>query len=393
MMINQTFDFQHRIRLVFGVGASNRLGEYAKELGGNRILLVSDPGVVRAGHIEHAVESLEQAGLNAFLFDRVIENPTTDTVDQCVEYARNADIDFIIGFGGGSALDTAKGCNFILTNGGTMCDYWGVGKAQKPMLPLIAVPTTAGTGSECQSFALISDAKTHQKMACGDPKAAPKLSILDPALTVTQPSPVAARTGVDSIAHAIESAVTTKRNPISWLYSKEALRLTLNAFPKIFKSPEDLNARGEMLLGAAYAGTAIENSMLGSAHAAANPLTANYSIGHGQAVGLMLPHIIRFNTGDESVRALYRDLAIYAGAAHPTDSPESAAESLVQQIEKTLDTVSLSRSLEELNIKRDAIPALAQQAAEQWTGKYNPRQADVDDYIVIYEQAYAASSL
>ena len=197
-------------------------------------LLVTDPGIVAAGHVERARRGLDAAGVSVTIFDRVKENPTTREVDECLEVARAVRPDLIIGLGGGSSMDTAKGCNFILTNGGRMQDYWGVGKATKPMLPLIAVPTTAGTGSECQSFALIADEETHQKMACGDPKAAPRVAILDPLLTVTQPRQVAACTGIDAVAHAVETAVTKKRNELSWLYSREAFRLTAGNLDRVF---------------------------------------------------------------------------------------------------------------------------------------------------------------
>ena len=157
---------------------------------------MTDPGIVAAGHAGRVQQSLEAAGLSVAVFDKSKENPTTRCVDECVTVAKSAGVDMIVGLGGGSSMDTAKGCNFILTNGGRMQDYWGVGKATKPMLPLIAIPTTAGTGSECQSFALIADEETHAKMACGDPKAAAKIAILDPALTVSQPVRVTACTAL-----------------------------------------------------------------------------------------------------------------------------------------------------------------------------------------------------
>ncbi len=205
------FDYRPRTRVVFGEGAIAGVGGLAQELGGRKVLLVTDPGIVAAGHAERVTRLLEAAGLAVSCFDRAVENPTTRCVEECVDAARRASIDLIIGLGGGSSLDTAKGCNFILTNGGHMRDYWGVGKARHPMLPLIAIPTTGGTGSECQSFALITDETTHQKMACGDPKAAARVAILDPALTLSQPPRVTACTGIDAVAHALETAVTRKR--------------------------------------------------------------------------------------------------------------------------------------------------------------------------------------
>ncbi|MBI98515.1 MAG: alcohol dehydrogenase, partial [Verrucomicrobiales bacterium] len=296
-----SFDTTLHLRLVFGNGTLSRLGELASEHGAGKVLLVTDPGIRAVGHVDRAQASLEAAGLSVAIYDQAKENPTTECVAECVELARAEGIDFIVGLGGGSSMDTAKGCNFLLTNGGEMKDYWGVGKASKPMLPLIAIPTTAGTGSECQSFALISDAVTHAKMACGDPKAMAKVAILDPELTLSQPLRVTACTGIDAVAHAVESAVTRKRNDTSQEYSRVAFGLLSESLPRVLANPDDLEARGRMLLGAAFAGTAIEHSMLGAAHSAANPLTAHFDVIHGEAVGLMLPHVVRFNGEDESI--------------------------------------------------------------------------------------------
>src|SRR6056297_3684913 len=186
------FELQIRTRVVFGPGKVAELGELASQLGARRALLVSDPGIVAAGHAGRGLVCLQSAGIETTLFEGVHENPSTADVDRGVAVAQAIQPDLIVGLGGGSSMDCAKGINFIFSNGGTMKDYWGVGKAAKPMLPLIAVPTTAGTGSEAQSFALISDPHSHKKMACGDPKAAAAVAILDPDLTASQPANVAA---------------------------------------------------------------------------------------------------------------------------------------------------------------------------------------------------------
>jgi alcohol dehydrogenase len=192
LMANETGEFRlpailshSRTRVLFGPGKLAELGAIAKREGAGRVLLVTDPGIVRAGHVERATRSLEDAGLAVAVFDGVAENPTTQHVDAGAQAAQRHRADFLVGLGGGSAMDCAKGINFIVTNGGVMSDYWGVGKATRPMPPMIAVPTTAGTGSEAQSFALIADPGTHQKMACGDVKAACRWAILDPDLTLT----------------------------------------------------------------------------------------------------------------------------------------------------------------------------------------------------------------
>ena len=380
------FDFQPRTRVIFGTGAINRIGEVASALG-THAFLVTDPGIVAVGHLDRARRALNASSVNVTIFDAVKENPTTREVDQCVEAARAVRPQLIIGLGGGSSMDTAKGCNFLLTNGGRMQDYWGVGKANKPMLPLIAVPTTAGTGSECQSFALIADEKTHQKMACGDPKAAPSVAILDPLLTLTQPRSVAACTGIDAIAHAVETAVTKRRNELSWLYSREAFRLTISNLEHVLQRPDNLESRAAMQLGAAYAGTAIENSMLGAAHSAANPLTAHFGIVHGQAVGIMLPHVVRFNAQQPESAAIYAQLARSADLAAGSAPAEQAVEALIAEIHSLLRVAQMPPSLSALNITRDEVAKLAAEAAGQWTAQFNPRPITASDFETIYAAA------
>jgi len=380
------FDYKPRTRLVFGVDSIEQLGELARELGAKKVLLVTDPGIVAAGHAEHVRRNLEQAGLQIALFDQALENPTTRCVDDCLAVAKKAHPDTIIGLGGGSAMDTAKGCNFLLTNGGRMQDYRGVGKASKPMLPLIAIPTTAGTGSECQSAALIVDDKTHQKMACLDAKAAARIAILDPRLTLSQPPRVTACAGMDAIAHALETAVANTRNALSIMYSSEAFKLCVRAFAEVLTHPKDLEARGQMLLGAALAGMAIENSMLGAAHAAANPLTAHFGIVHGQAVGLMLPHVIRFNAHQSQSRKAYS--AVAAAAELTSPGHDHASETLVKRIEMLLDLAGMPRRLTCSGAETKMIPVLAEEATRQWTASFNPRPVTKEDFVGLYEAAF-----
>ena len=380
----KSFDYHPRTRVVFGNHSLDRLGELAKELDAKRVLLVSDPGIVEAGHTNRGAESLRSAGLDVFLFAKVEENPTTLHVDAGVEFAKAHRIDFIVGLGGGSSMDCARGINFLLTNGGKMQDYWGLGKAGKAMLPMIAVPTTAGTGSEAQSFALIADEKTHQKMACGDKKAACRVAILDPTVTVTQPPAVTAITGLDALAHSLETYVCSRRSPVSQLFSLEAWKLLEPSLEKVLENPHDLEARGRMLLGANFAGSAIEYSMLGAAHACANPLTAHFDITHGIAVSMMLPHVIRFNS--EEVSDLYGGLAQLAqlNGADPI-------EALIQRILQLIDKCGLPLKLADAGAQQDLIPQLAEEAAKQWTGTFNPRKLTTDDFADLYGQAFGLS--
>jgi alcohol dehydrogenase len=381
------FDFRPQTRVVFGLGVIDRLGELVRELGARRVLVVTDPGIAAAGHLEHALWALGGDDLQAVVFDRVRENPTTRDVDDCLAAAREAGVDAFIGLGGGSSIDTARGCNFLLTNGGRMQDYWGVGKATKPMLPMVAVPTTAGTGSECQSFALIADEATQQKMACGDPKAAARVALLDPTLTVSQPRGVTACTGVDALAHALETAVTTKRSEISKLYSREAFRLINSSLPQVLSQPEDLQFRARMQLGAAYAGMAIENSMLGAAHAAANPLTAHFGVVHGEAVGVMLPHVIRFNAGEPPIGELYRRLAADLGLVPDDASVAEAVEALVARVKELLAAAEMPSTLSERGVTYTAIDDLSPEAARQWTARVNPREVGEPEFRALYLSA------
>jgi len=380
------FDFQPRTRIVFGAGKIAALGELAAEIGARRVLVVSDPGIIQAGHTQRGIDALKSAGIETFLFDAVHENPTTADVEAGVTFARRHDPQLIVGLGGGSSMDCAKGINFVYTGGGRMQDYWGVGKALKEMLPMIAVPTTAGTGSETQSFALISDAQTKVKMACGDKKAACRVALLDPALTVTQPRRVTALTGIDAIAHALETFVTKKRNAASLAFSREAWLLLASNFAKVLDHPEDIDARAGMQLGACFAGLAIENSMLGATHALANPLTAHYGIIHGQAIGAMLPHVIRFN-GQEFAE-WYVDLLEVTAHSNGCPPPEGGPEALAAYVAELVQHAGLPGRLSEMGVEPSKLPALAADAAQQWTGTFNPRPVDADALRVIYQQAF-----
>lgn len=381
----QSFDFQQRTRFVFGEGTLRRLGELAVELGAARVMVVSDHGVVAAGHFARTVEILREQNLEVAAFHDFRENPNTQHVESGVEEARKFRPDLLIGLGGGSSMDCAKGINFVYSCGGRMQDYWGIGKAHSPMLPMIAVPTTAGTGSEAQSFALISDANTHVKMACGDPKAACRIAVLDPQLTITQPERVTALTGIDAISHAVETFVTKRRNPMSICYSREAWRLLALGFETVLREPTNLEARGNMQLGATFAGMAIEASMLGGAHAAANPLTAQFGVTHGQAVGVMLPHIIRFNgtACDGWYSELLRDFKPELGLL----APGEATQQLAELITSWVSAAGLATTIQNLGIQPENIQRLATDAVKQWTGSFNPLALTQNDFEKIYECA------
>jgi alcohol dehydrogenase len=378
----RAFDFQLRTRVVFGEGALGRLGELTRELMFARTLVVADRGMIATGYLEQAASLLHAAGVVPFFFHDFDANPDSHMVEAGRVQAASCAIDSILAIGGGSSLDCAKGINFVLTNGGTIRDYWGFGKAPRPMLPSIGIPTTAGTGSEAQAYALISDADTHAKMACGDSKAAFRVAILDPALTLSQPRQVTAMAGYDAISHAVESFVTLRRNAISDLFARNAWRLLEPHYEQVLAEPRNIVARGAMLLGAHEAGIAIDQSMLGAAHACANPLTAHHGTTHGMAIAVMLPHVVRWNDGHvggryaELLRLVDRD-----GAGPP-------AEQLAGRLEALARAGGLPGTLRDLGVSREAIPALAADAATQWTGTFNPRRFDPAAARELYKRAY-----
>ncbi len=385
--------------VLFGDGILDRLGEQVRTVlaresaatGGDaadavHVLLVTDAGVQAAGHADRALAVLADAGVEVRVFADIESNPTTAHVEAGRAVAEAwGRVDLILGFGGGSAMDCAKGINFLLSNGGCMEDYWGSGKASQPMLPSIGVPTTAGTGSEAQSYALISQAASKTKMACGDRKARFRSVLLDPCLISSVPRETAAHTGVDAVAHAVESYVSTRHNPISRLFSREGWRLLEGALESYLVAPEDSQARRAMLLGSFLAGSGIELSMLGAAHACANPLTARHGVPHGFAVGLMLPPVVRFNAADPASGAA----AAYVELLQASDlevSEDEAGERLALRLEQLNRAASLGR-LQAFGVDAEALPRLAAEAMEQWTAGFNPRPVSEQDLENLYLEA------
>jgi alcohol dehydrogenase class IV len=377
------FEFHPRTRAIFGPGCVERVGAAARELGFQRALLVADAGLVDAGHVATVCRSLDAAAVAVIPFHEFGENPDSAMIETGRAWAEPHRVDSLIALGGGSSLDAAKAINFLLTNGGTMADYRGYGKAKTPLRPMIAIPTTAGTGSEAQSYAVISDSATHMKMACGDPTAAFRIALLDPELTATAPRHVTAMAGFDAIAHAVETAVTTRRNPLSDMYSHEAWRLLAGAFERVLLHPSDAEGRAAMLLGSHFAGVAIEQSMLGAAHACANPLTARYRLTHGLALAILLPKVVRWNASVAQDR-----YGVLLGSPRRRARDEDAGETLARRLEDLAATGGLALTLRETGVDAHALPELADLAAQQWTGTFNPRPLDAAGALEIYRAAF-----
>lgn len=377
-------------RLEAGPGAVERLGELIESRGARRVLLVSDEGIAQAGHVDRVRRILENDADRVEVFAEVGENPTEAEVERGAEVARSFEPQLIVALGGGSPMDCAKGINFVATNGGRMEDYWGFAKAQKPMLPSIGIPCTTGTGSEAQSFALISRDRDHVKMACGDEKARFGAVILDPDFALTQPPDVLALTALDAISHAIEASVTRTRNPLSRVYARGAWELLAARLGEV-TGPAGRQAPAvawlDMLVGAHLAGLAIETSMLGAAHALANPLTARTGLAHGAAVALVLPAVVRWN--GESDPDHYRDFARVIGGGEGELGP---AERLANWLETACDRLGLPAIWRRIALPHEEIEELASEAVAQWTATHNPRPVQHADAESLYRQAWARVS-
>jgi alcohol dehydrogenase len=380
-MISQ-FDFQPTSRVIFGRNSLSNIKDYIQDFDCKHALVVTDMGIVEAGLLDKLLHYLHGSSLNVHVFQECEPNPTTDHVNRGVDFARDKGIDLIIALGGGSSMDCAKGINFILTNGGQMEDYWGRDKATQPMLTSIGIPTTAGTGSEAQSYALISQKSTRRKMACGDIKARFKLVILDPELVLSVPKNTAVVTGIDSLSHAIESYVSTAANPVSQMFAREAWKLLDENFERVLDGTANVDTWGQMLLGAHFAGHSIENSMLGAAHAMANPITAKKNIDHGIAVGLVLPYVIEYNSKKST--DLYNGFISgksFSGNGHHTP------DILINQIDRYFELAHIPKNLKHYGIAENELDILASEAMENWTAKFNPRPLEKEDFLTLYKNA------
>lgn len=375
------FECKLLTRIISGPGSVDRLGGIAAELGFRRTLLVADLGMESAGYVARVTKLLNDVGVDVFVFNDYGVNPDSTVIERGRSFSESLKPDSIIGLGGGSSLDCAKGINFVLTNGGNITDYIGYHITAQPLLPMIGVPTTAGTGSEVQSYAVLAEAGTHKKIACGTPTAAFRVAILDAELTVSQPQDVTATSGFDAIAHSVETFVSTRRTPFSEILSREAWRLLESNYETVLGSPNNLSAREAMQFGACLAGIAIENSMLGATHACANPLTAHYGTIHGAALAMLLPTVVRWNVTTSEER--YAELSEAAGleGTNPT-------EALASRLEQLAELGGLQQRLRSNGIDEVDLPILAGEASEQWTGRFNPRPFDYQGALEVYQTAY-----
>ncbi len=382
------FIFNTAASIHFGAGALARLGELTRARIGERVMLVTDPGLMRTGIVARARESLEAARVAVDLFSDVEADPPEGVILAAVERAKAAAVAGIVGLGGGSSLDVAKLVALLTPGRETLRDVYGVGKARGPRLPLILAPTTAGTGSEVTPISIVTTGAS-EKMGVVSPVLLPDVALLDPELTLGLPPEITAATGVDAMVHAIEAyaSASANNNPVSRLLATQALTLMGRSLLKAVRDGADMDARSDMLLGSMLAGQAFANSPVAAVHALAYPLGGHFHIPHGMSNALVLPHVLRFNAATapqpyaELAPFVFPDLAALEGQARAAAFCDGLAE--------LSRACGLRQRLREMAIPEDALPRLAQDAMNQTRLLVNnPRALTEADALAIYRAAY-----
>jgi alcohol dehydrogenase len=289
------FNFSLATRIRFGVALVNQVGSEITALGAHKPLVVTDPGVAEAGLLEPVLGSLRTAGVASAVFQEVASNPTAENAEQAAAMARAEGCDAVVAVGGGSPMDTAKGAAVVAALGGQVSDYEGWDEVPAQPLPVVAIPTTAGTGSEVSSWAVISDVEDHRKMLIGSTRIAPVVALLDPAMTYTLPASLTAYTGIDALTHAIEAYTATLSNPISDALAIAAVARIGRAFLRVVEDPRDRDARSDMLLASTMAAAAFNSADLGAVHCMSEALGGLYDIHHGLANAILLVDVMAFN--------------------------------------------------------------------------------------------------
>jgi alcohol dehydrogenase class IV len=374
--------------VVVGADTSNQLGRMAADLGIKRALIVTDLGIIQLGLLDSAIKSLDIHKIEYSIYSDVIADPPERVVVDAVIAAQAFGCDGVVGFGGGSSMDVAKLLAVLITGEQALSDIYGVDQITSPRLPLIQVPTTAGTGSEATMVSIITTGETTKAGVVSRTLLADKI-ILDARLTVGLPAHVTAATGIDAMVHAIE-AYTSKRlkNPLSDMLAREALRLLSGSIVTAVKQGGNLEARADMLLGAMLAGQAFANAPVAAVHALAYPLGGNYHIPHGLSNSLVLPHVLRFNGPVAS--DLYAEIAplIMPNQILPEDTV-AATEMLADHFLSLAADLGLQTTLREMNIPESDLPKLAEDSMlQQRLLVNNPRELDLEDALGIYQQAY-----
>ncbi|MEW6264556.1 MAG: iron-containing alcohol dehydrogenase [Thermodesulfobacteriota bacterium] len=379
-----SFNYFAPTKVIFGAGSLRDLAPEVAALG-RKAVLVTDPGLIAAGLADRVKSCL--GDLLAGVFSDVPQDSGMEVVDEGARLARSLGADVVVSLGGGSVMDTAKGMCILLTEGGSLRDFRGMQLLTRPQTPHVAVPTTAGTGSEVTAGAVILDQEQGQKILIWEYQIIPRVAVLDPELTLNLPAGLTASTGLDALTHAVECYCSQQRNPISDAAALHAVRLIVQYLPRAVNDGADLAARGQMQIAALLAGWAFSNGLLGLVHAMAHSLGAVCRLPHGLANGLLLPHVMRYNL--EEVPELMADIAAALGAARPGQDSLEAGAAAVAGVEALLDEIGLPRRLQEAGVEEDVLGPCAELAMSDGSIIYNPRLImDSSEVLAIYRKAF-----
>ncbi|MGB3502559.1 MAG: iron-containing alcohol dehydrogenase [Mesorhizobium sp.] len=383
------FVFNTTASIVFEAGAARRLGQIAGKRLGERVLFVTDPGLRKLGLGDGAVASLEASGIAVTIFDSVEADPSRATLEKAIEAGRAAGVTGVVGFGGGSSLDVAKLVALLLGSGEDLDGAWGVAQAKGPRLPLVLVPTTAGTGSEVTPVSIITVGE-EEKRGVSSAIILPDIAVLDAELTLGLPASITAATGVDAMVHAIEAYASknANNNPLSQMLARQALRLLGANIETVVRDPGNVEARGAMLLGSMLAGQAFANSPVAAVHALAYPIGGTFHVPHGLSNALVLPHVLRFNAPDAA--HLYAEIA---ADAFPRLTGEEGAQgkcaAFIAELESLAKRLGMQTRLREVGIGEEHLAKMASDAMKQQRLLVNnPRDVSEADALGIYRAAW-----
>jgi alcohol dehydrogenase class IV len=379
------FTFEAPARLTFGVGALAKLPELIAGMG-TRALVVSDPGIAKAGILDRVHGLLQDAGVSGDAFTQVEPNPSVETVHAAHDMFRRSRAAFVVAAGGGSAMDVGKVVAVLAAHGGTVHDYEGIGKVSGPGVPVVAIPTTAGTGSEVTVFAVITDRLRKFKMTVGSPHIVPQVALCDPELTLSMPPPLTAATGMDALTHAIECYVNTVHHPIAKTLALEAMRLIGRSLRTAYASGRNLSTRTAMLLASTMAAMAFTRTRLGNVHAMSHPLGAHFDVPHGVANAILLPYVMVWNL--IACYDTYPQIAQALGERVAGLSVREAAEVAVEAVRRLSRDVGIPERLRDVGVTREGIPRMAEDAMKSGNILVNPRATTQPEIAALFETAY-----
>ena len=372
----------------FGAGSRKVIAEEVAKRGYKKALIVTDKGLIKFGVADQVIAVLKDANIPYEIFDEVKPNPTVKNVKAGIAAFQAAGADFMIAIGGGSSMDTSKAIGIIINNPefSDVVSLEGVANTKKKSVPVIALPTTAGTAAEVTINYVITDEENVKKMVCVDPNDIPTLAIIDPELMLSMPRGLTASTGMDALTHAIEGLITLGAWEMSDMFETKAIEMIAKWLPKAVENPSDIEARDGMATAQYIAGMAFSNVGLGLVHGMAHPLGAYYDIPHGVANALLLPFVMEYNK--EAAKAKYRTIAEAMGVDTSSMSDDEAADAAVKAVKDLAIRVRIPQHLSEIGVPESGLPTLAQAAFNDVCTPGNPRQTNVEEILAIYKKAF-----